>query len=87
MKMNIYAMQDVKANAFGQPFFSPNDGLALRSVSDLVADRNSMPAKHPQDFNIFKLGVYDDNSGRIEANAVPVFVAKCLDFVSQSNSK
>ena len=50
------------------PFYSPRNESALRQFSDAVNDdRNheNQWAKHPEDFSLFCLGEYDDNTGVI----------------------
>jgi len=66
MKTNVYSLFDVKAAVYGTPFFMQNDSMALRSFSDLVNDRNTMVFNHPEDFTLFGIGEFDDQSCIIE---------------------
>lgn len=64
MKLQIIALRDIKANVYGQPMFVPNIGAAIRNFGDQVQDPNSGPLhKHPEDFELWHLGEYDDNDG------------------------
>jgi hypothetical protein len=38
--------------------------------------------KHPEDFRLFQLGEYDDNSGFFDNLDEPVLLARSTDFVS-----
>ena len=68
MIQGMYAVKDRAADAFGRPFFCPTDGLAIRSFMDEVnrsGDDNQL-YKHPDDFDLFRLGMYDDSTGLVE---------------------
>lgn len=64
----ICAVKDRAADAFGRPFFVATVGMAIRSFMDEVsrsADDNQL-FKHPDDFDLFQLGTYDDSNGVVE---------------------
>lgn len=65
MKLNAYAIYDVKAGMYSAPFFHHNDGIAHRGFGDLVNDPRTNVNKHPGDYSLFKIGVFDDSSGEI----------------------
>ena len=79
----VCSVLDVKANAFATPFFVPNRSMAVRSFGDAVLDTNSMLAKHPEDYNLYQLGTYDDNSGKLESLPAPEFLAMALEFTTK----
>jgi hypothetical protein len=69
----ICSVKDRAADAFGRPLFVPSVGLAIRSFSDEVnrqADDNQM-FHHSGDFDLFELGIFDDNTGIIECHSQP----------------
>lgn len=61
MLINIYTIYDSKAEGYLQPFFSANDGLALRIITDLANDPTHNFCKHASDFTLFKVGTYSDS--------------------------
>ena len=63
MKQNVYAIHDVKADAFLQPFFLPTDGVAVRAIVDCLDDPNHNFAAHPSDYTLFKIGEFDNSIG------------------------
>lgn len=83
MILKIFSVFDEKACIFGQPFFLPHNGVALRSFSDLVQDNQTNVCRHPEDFKLYCLGSYDDNSGGLISVAQPEFLANATDFVKQ----
>lgn len=67
MKLNIYAVYDVKAGNFATPFFFLNDGVAIRNFTDLTNDPQSRVNAHPGDYSLYSMGDYDDNSGLVKS--------------------
>lgn len=66
MKKVYYSVYDIKAEMFSQPFLEVKDGTAIRAVQDLVINNSDHAfAKHPSDFSLHRLGVFDDQSGEI----------------------
>lgn len=65
MKLSIYTLYDIKAKAFGVPFFMSNDEVAERAFLNLQNEPNSQVSKNPEDFHMYKIGEFDDNTGNI----------------------
>lgn len=65
MKMQIVAVRDIKANVYAQPMFVGSLGAAIRSFGDECQreDNNNVLYKHPEDFELWHLGEYDDADG------------------------
>jgi hypothetical protein len=73
MKMVICSIRDSAADAYGRPFFLPSVGVAIRSFTDEVnrpAEDNQI-YQHPEDFDLFELGEFDDVTGRFTLLDVP----------------
>lgn len=70
MKLKIYAVKDRQTDMYGQPMFLMTDGHAMRAFSDEInrASDDNMLHKHPDDFDLYKLGVWDGNAGRFETH-------------------
>lgn len=67
MKFFVLAVRDRALDAFMQPFFVQSIGLGVRSFSDEV-NRNSPDSpifKHPEDFDLYEIGEYDDHEGSL----------------------
>lgn len=68
MRYKIFCIRDRAADVFTQPFFMPTNGVAIRSFSDEInraAPDNNMN-KHPEDFDLYLMGEFDDNTGTFE---------------------
>lgn len=66
MKTEIYTIFDTKAKIYNKPFHQVNEAVALRTATDLANDSNSEIAKSPEDYILFYLGNYDDQSAQFE---------------------
>lgn len=69
----ICSVRDRVADCFGNPFFVPAEGVALRSFSDEInrpAQDNAL-YQHPADFELFVLGVWDDADASFKPSASP----------------
>lgn len=69
MLLKVYSVFDMKANAFGQPFFFHQHGQAMRAIMDATSDPQSMLSRHPADFALYCIGTWDDQTGRLECQA------------------
>ncbi|QXP08053.1 MAG: nonstructural protein [Arizlama microvirus] len=67
--MKIYALLDTKSGTYGVPFFQRNDTTAARAISLEVNrnDESNMLNKYPEDFTLYILGEYDEETGLITA--------------------
>lgn len=65
MIMYVIAIRDRAADVYGQPIFVANLGGAIRSFGDEVNNPESNIAKHPEDFDLFEIGSYDDSTAQL----------------------
>lgn len=84
MKMNIYSVYDSQAQAFMTPFFLPMDGMAIRAITDQVnAKDQNMVSTHPQDYTLFGIGEYDDQTGYCEKYEQHVNLGNAASFKTE----
>lgn len=78
----IFAVRDTKADVFGRPFIAPNEGTAMRSLSEEVnrAEMGNNFYSYPEDFDLYSIGRYDDHSGTIEALKIPLRICGCTQL-------
>jgi len=85
MKRVVVAVFDSATGTFGQPFFVPAEGAAVRSFRDEVnrsAADNSL-FMHPEDYTLYALGKYDDEEGTFEGNKAVLVRGKDMKEISQ----
>lgn len=65
MIYRLVSIRDRAADVFSVPQFVVNTGSAIRSFGDLVNNNNAenQVAQHPEDFDLYYLGEYDDSNG------------------------
>lgn len=81
MIQKMFALRDLKAQAYLQPFFSSANGSAIRALSDAVNDKSSPISKHPEDYVLYEIGVFDDVNGEV-LPIVPIkLIVNASDFV------
>ncbi|AXH76199.1 MAG: nonstructural protein [Microviridae sp.] len=68
MIMEMCALFDAATHMYGRPFFVVHTAQAVRGFRDAIlkGERDDDVAKHPDDFSLYYLGRFDDNSGRFE---------------------
>ncbi|AXH75551.1 MAG: nonstructural protein [Microviridae sp.] len=77
MLYTVVSVYDRAADAFGRPIFVSSVGQAIRSFQDEVnrnASDNQMYG-HPDDFDLYRLGSWDDSTGKFENLLDPQQVA------------
>ena len=62
--LKIVAIRDRAIAAFGRPAFVPTVGAAIRSFGDEINNNQGEMNKHPDDFDLYELGEYNDENGQ-----------------------
>lgn len=89
MKHVLCSAFDSAARCFGQPMYVPAVGVALRSFRsecERVDPTNALYA-HADDFELFELGTFDDNTGQFELLPQPRLVARAKDLSPKAIEK
>ena len=85
-KYKIVTIRDRAADLFGQPSFVVNLGGAVRQFGDEVKrpnteERPNQLNMHPDDFDLYLLGEYDDETGTFTNEDRPRQIAVGKDYV------
>lgn len=83
MKLNAYTIYDVASGVYMRPFFSQADGQAIRGFKDIATDADHEIGKHPEDYTLFRIGSFNDNTGKMEGETLEK-LATALELVAQS---
>lgn len=93
MKYTIVSIYDNGIGAFGRPAFVRSKNEAIRSFGDEVQRTGSdqlgnQMAQHPQDFQLFYVGAFDDDSGQfVNVPERPEKIADALAILQQRDAK
>jgi len=66
VKLRVFAVYDSKAEQYMQPFFFVTRGQAMRAFLDALSDDKHEFNKHAEDYTLFELGEYDQDTGYME---------------------
>lgn len=73
MILGIYCIKDEKTT-FLTPTVDQNDVSAMRNFEHAATQMQSLMYTHAADFNLYKLGSFDTDSGKIIPTDTPEFI-------------
>ena len=82
MIMQMFAVYDAKAQAYITPWFVPNHGMAIRSFESVLRDDQHAFSMFPEDYSLFFLGEFNDNSGVFELGE-PICIARAHELLAK----
>lgn len=85
MKLKIYSIRDSKAEIFNTPFYQKTHGEAERNFRSLVNDEKSQVNKYPEDYALWYLGEYDDNTGSFTTLDQPQHILNAVQVIMPKN--
>lgn len=72
MKIGVYAVYD-KMTGYMLPTFKQNDAQAIRDFGyDITSQEMNLIKANPEDFNLQKIGTYDNDTGVIEPCTITI---------------
>lgn len=78
MIKKVFSIRDAKGEVFHQPFFKLTHGEAERDFKTLVNDDKSTLSQYPEDFDLYYLGEYDDQTGLVKSLDTPTHIVKAI---------
>lgn len=85
MKLVLFSIFDMKSGVYLAPFVSRSDTDAERQISASFRDpaiKESPVGQNPEDFALYRLGMFDDEMGTIESTAPPRLVKTLKELAS-----
>lgn len=78
MKLVVVSIRDRAAQCFSRPVFTQTEGTAIRSFTDELnrEGADNELAKHPEDFDLYVVGVFDDDDGLFTCESIPRLLLK-----------
>jgi len=64
MVSKVFSVYDAKIGSYSTPFIQQTVGQALRAWIDVCNDKTTMFYKHPEDYTLFEIAEYDDETGK-----------------------
>ena len=81
MLIRCYGIYDSKAQAFLQPFWSRSNGDAMRNFEDVAKDVKTPIGMHPGDYQLYEIGSFDDQDGRLSHLEPTKLLCNGADYV------
>lgn len=78
MLLKMYSIRDAKGEIFNAPFYKKTHGEAERDFAELCKDEKSLVNKYPEDFDLYHVGIYDDQTGKISSLDTPQHILKAV---------
>jgi len=84
MVLKLYSLYDVKTEVFHPANYCHNVGHAMRVFTQAGNQKDSMIQAWPEDFRVFELGSFDDQSGVITPLDKPHLAFNMSELVTHS---
>lgn len=75
----MFVIFDTKVQAYMAPSFMQSEGQMRRAIYQASKDQNTDLSKYPEDFIVYMVGEYDDQTAKVENNP-PVTVGSVLQI-------
>ena len=70
MKHRMYSVYDAKAEMHNTPMFVSTEAFAIRNFADVCNNPQHPMGQHPEDYHLYFLGEYDDDTGTINQDVI-----------------
>lgn len=67
MNLHLFAIRDRALGAFMQPWVAQTPGQATRMFQDELANREGPMHKHPDDYDLYHIGEFNQQTGQLVA--------------------
>jgi len=85
-KLKVFSIRDSKAEVYNQPWFAKTYGDGERTFHKITNDPQSMVNTYPDDFDLYCLGEYDDQSGLLVPLDTPKHIIKGVQVVDKKTA-
>lgn len=81
MKVQVYSFHDLKTGFFLPPMFYHNTPDAMRGVKRVSLNEHHPISQFPDDYDLYQLAEFDDNSGTLTSLPKPLRLASVNDCI------
>ena len=86
MIQQIYVVHDKAVGAYLRPFFQRTHAEAIRTFKSAANDPSSPFNQFPNDYTLFYIAEYEEESGNITPLEAHQPLGKALDFIDQGEA-
>lgn len=80
MQKKMYCIFDSKAQIYHAPFYKSTHGEAERDFQSVSRDPQSTISQYPEDFDLFYIGEFDDETGKVSPLSAIQHIIKANQF-------
>lgn len=80
MQRFLFSVLDSKSGVFSAPFTSINQSVAIRDFHRAVNDPQTDIYSYPEDYGLYEMAEFDDNTGIIKPHPLPVPLGLGITF-------
>lgn len=81
MKIHVFSLLDVKIGSYGMPFFLNHPHGAVRACIELCNANDNVVSRHPADFALYHIAMFDDATGLFEPLDFPKHLGMVNSFL------
>ncbi len=85
METKMFSIRDAKAEVFNKPFHATTHGEAERNFQTAVNDPKTTLSQYPEDFDLYYIGTYNDNTGRFLSLDTPEHLMKAVNCLKKEH--
>jgi len=78
-KLKMFSGYDKKLKHWNPPFLLMHAGQAERTWVEIANDPKSMVSKHPNDFDLYMIGEFDDVDAQLYPVTPPMLIMSAID--------
>lgn len=84
MRTKMFTMYDKKMAVYQQPVLSTNRLTCMRMITDgLQRNPDSVMTRHPEDYQLYEIGEFFDDTGLINAEKNLSFVCELVELLAE----
>lgn len=78
--LEVFAVKDTKGGMFLTPMHARSHGEAERMFKEATSDERSLICKYPEDYDLYHLGKFDDQTGKYDLKPAPEHIVNALNI-------
>lgn len=86
MKVQMFTIYDKKMQIHQQPFVAINRATMMRTIADGLKRNDSMMSRFPVDYEIYKIGEFDETTGMITPLPEREFICVLEDLIERKEN-
>lgn len=86
MKAGLFSVRDSATQVYQNIFQAHTNEAAIRSFGDLARDETTNVCKHPDDFILYRIGTWDDDTGTVTGEE-PIKLAHARDYHGKTSTE